>query len=112
MDPTQARRLRIDRRASGMRRQRRVTQAATAGAVAAAVAFGWVFAHPATAGTDTSDSTTSSTGGGGAGQESSTGDGTAPLQQSDQAPGPATPGPAAGNKAPGRVQPDVQSGGS
>jgi hypothetical protein len=106
MDPTQARRLRIDRRADGMRRQRRVTQAAAAGAVAAAVAFGWVFAHPATASTDTSDSTSSSTGagaGGGAGQQSSTDD-DAPLQQSDQAP--------AVDPAPRRVQPDVQSGGS
>ena len=44
MDPTQARRLRIDRRAAGMRRQRRTTQATAAGAVAAAVAFGWAFA--------------------------------------------------------------------
>jgi hypothetical protein len=107
MDPTQARRLRIDRRADGMRRQRRVTQAAAAGAVAAAVAFGWVFAHPATAGTDTSDSTPPSTGGGGAGQQSSTDDDDAPLQQSDQA-----PGSAGVNQAPRHVQPDVQSGGS
>jgi hypothetical protein len=108
MDPTQARRLRIDRRAEGMRRQRRVTQAAAASAVAAAVAFGWIFAHPATAVTDTSDSTPSSTGaGGGAGQQPYTDGGDAPLQQSDQA-----PGSAGVDQAPRRVQPDVQSGGS
>jgi hypothetical protein len=115
MDPTQARRLRIARRAEGMRRQRRVTQVSAAGAVVAAVAFGWAFAHPATAGAETSDSTQSpaGTGGGtgqqstgGVGQQSTGGDDT--LQQSGQA-----PGPAAADQAPGRqVQPDLQSGGS
>jgi type IV secretory pathway VirB10-like protein len=36
----------VDRRDQGLRRQRMVTQGATFGAAALAVAFGWVFAQP------------------------------------------------------------------
>ena len=59
MDPTQARRLRVDRRTDGMRRQRRATQVTVAGAAVAAVAFGWAFAHATGASAGTSDPTQS-----------------------------------------------------
>lgn len=80
----------IERRDRGMRRQRRVTQAAVAVAAALAVAFNWAFAQATEASAEDSNQSTPAggTSGGGA------------LKPADQA-----PGSAAGAS-------DVQSGGS
>jgi hypothetical protein len=95
MDPSQARRLQIDRRREGMRRQRRVTQATAAGAVVAAVAFGWAFAHESAASAGTADSTQPSQTG------TTTGGAGGTLRQPDQVPAAAD-----------STQADLQSGGS